>query len=196
MTPPVTSPRDSAPASSPAPLAADQKAYDAIVAGLGDDADPEVKVSKVDESSDGAATATLSWTWKLGDNAWTYDTEAALKRSDGTWTASFAPSVVEPSLGDGDRLSATTLTAKRGNITGAGGVALVKPRRVERFGLDKSKAVAGPGRDRGAPDRLDPRRLGGAVRQAGQGLRPQGVRRGHHAPTRRCAPGARRSSAP
>jgi hypothetical protein len=120
-------------------FASDQKTYDAIVAGLGDEADAEVKVSDVDESSDDAATATLSWTWKLGDDAWTYDTKAALKRSDGSWTASFAPSVVEPSLGDGDRLSATTLAAKRGDITGAGGVALVKPRRVERFGLDKSK---------------------------------------------------------
>ena len=46
--------------------------------------------------------------------------------------------MVEPSLVDGETLDLTTITPERGDILGAGGVALVKERRVERFGLDKT----------------------------------------------------------
>ena len=116
-----------------------QTAYDDIVAGLGEDAEATVEVSGVDEGSDDAATATLSWTWTLGDQEWTYDTEAEITRTDGTWSAQWAPAVVEPTLEDGDALQSTSIIPAAADITGAGGVALVKDRRVERFGLDKSK---------------------------------------------------------
>ena len=115
-----------------------QAAYDEIVQNLGDEADPEVEVASVEETSDNAATATLSWTWDLGGHQWRYESEAQIARADGTWSASWTPAMVEPSLVDGEALDLTTSTPERGDILGAGGVALVKERRVERFGLDKT----------------------------------------------------------
>jgi len=46
--------------------------------------------------------------------------------------------VVQPRLRPGWRLTTTTIRPERGDILGAGGVALVKPRPVIRFGIDKT----------------------------------------------------------
>ncbi len=121
-------------------VADDQQTFDAIVEGLGEDAKATVAVDGVEEgSNENTATATLTWTWTIADQEWSYDSEADLTRTDGTWSAAWSPTVVEPSLEDGDVLDVSTLTPKRGDITGAGGVALVKERRIERYGLDKAK---------------------------------------------------------
>ena len=120
-----------------------QQQYDDIVSGLGDGADPTVEVSGVEKDSDDAGTATLAWSWDVDGQTWTYDARAALTRTDGTWHARWAPAVVEPSLEAGDRMQAATLSPRRGRITGAGGVALVKPRPVQHFGIDKSKVKKG-----------------------------------------------------
>jgi cell division protein FtsI/penicillin-binding protein 2 len=111
--------------------------YDGIVAGL-NGVTPTVAVGDVSTTSDTAATAKLDWSWPLG-TGWNYDTTVPLTLVAGKWQVTWSPAVVETSLVDADVLDATTVSAKRGNILGAGGVGLVVPRPVVRFGVDRTK---------------------------------------------------------
>ena len=119
-----------------------QKKYDAAVAGLGE-VKPNVTVANVSEDSDTKATATLSWTWPLGEG-WSYTTKAPLETTaDGDqWQVDWQDAVVEPSLTTGDTLDATTVAARRGDILGPHGVGLVTDRPVVRFGVDRIKVGA------------------------------------------------------
>ena len=146
-------------------------AADALAAGLtkgsltgvaftGDDAVARSSYAAITTSFDGArvsagqvsaedddATAKLAWRWKVGARTWSYDTDVRLHRtktSDGEkWLVRWSPSVVEPSLKSGERLTTTTLKAQRGDVLGAGGATLVTLRPVLRIGLDKEKVAAG-----------------------------------------------------
>ncbi|MCM0620226.1 penicillin-binding transpeptidase domain-containing protein [Nocardioides bruguierae] len=128
-----------------------------IVAGLGD-LQPTVTVTSAEITSDGTqegeeprASVTLRWSWPFTAGAWEYETTADLEVSgqardedgDGTddrsWTLVWQPSVVEPSLAEGETLDATTLTPDRGDVVGAGGRTLVTARPVVTFGIDKSQ---------------------------------------------------------
>ena len=62
-----------------------------------------------------------------------------LTRSESTWQVAWDRSVVEPSLTGGTVLDATTLAGARGDVLGAGGLALVTDRPVVRVGLDKAR---------------------------------------------------------
>src|SRR3954451_9025233 len=121
-----------------------KKQYDETVAGLGN-VKPKVTVASVGSSGSSEATATLHWTWPIG-TGWAYTTEAPLiSRDDGdTWQVQWKVGVGESSLSAGDVLDASTQEATRGDILGAGGLALVKPRPVVRFGIDRLKV--GPAR--------------------------------------------------
>ena len=61
---------------------------------------------------------------------------------DDAWQVTWAPSIVEPSLVEGEHLTLTRTPAERGRITGAGDRAIVAPRDVVRLGLDKTKLTA------------------------------------------------------
>jgi cell division protein FtsI/penicillin-binding protein 2 len=117
-----------------------QREYAAAVAGLGG-VKPKVTVASVARQNDGAATATLQWSWPLG-SGWTYTTRAPLKASGSTWQVAWADDVVEPSLKTGDTLEATTIHARRGDILGPHGVGLVTDRPVVKFGVDRLKVPA------------------------------------------------------
>ena len=107
-----------------------------ILDGMGD-LEPRVELTEVTES-DGAATATLGWSWSITEQDWTYTTTAQLSRVDEAWVVEWEPSIVEPSLRRGGALELTGITAARGEIVGAGGQAIVADRPVTRFGIDKS----------------------------------------------------------
>lgn len=113
----------------------------AIVEGMGGVA-PQVGLVDLEESGE-TATATLSWSWPVvtgGDSVeWTYESTAELERAGEGWSAVWAPSVVEPSLADGERLDLVTLTPRRGDVLGADGLAVVTQRPVVRFGIDRSQ---------------------------------------------------------
>ena len=115
--------------------------YTEIVEGLGD-LTPTVVVEDVSESDD-TATATLGWTWPVGEQEWSYSSEATLTPVDDAWQVEWQPSVVEPSLRAGGTLERTTITPERGRIIGAGGQPIVTDRPVTRFGIDRS-AVRAP----------------------------------------------------
>lgn len=113
-------------------------AYARIVAGLGDVA-PEVSLTQVDDAGDGAATATLAWSWPVADQPWTHTTEVALERAGAGWQAVWAPTVLAESLREGELLDATAITPARGDVLGARGLALVTDRPVLRLGVDRSR---------------------------------------------------------
>lgn len=118
-----------------------QASYDAAVEGMGDRR-PTVVVSAVDEADDGTAQATLDWTWTLGEEEWAYRTFAGLAEGTAEWQVTWDVDVVEQTLEDGDTLRVLSTTPDRGDVIGAGGLALVTERPVSRIGIDKP-TVAG-----------------------------------------------------
>ncbi len=120
--------------------------YAKTIEGLGE-VTPSVTVADVAEKADAdppAATATLDWTWPIGPDGWEYSTQAALTRLDDEWQAQWDVATIEPSLSPGVTLDLVSLGARRGDILGSGGLALVTNRPVVRIGIDRSKV--GPGR--------------------------------------------------
>ena len=111
------------------------KDYTAIVEGMG--VLPTVSVTEV-AGADESATATLSWSWPVSEQDWTYTTEATLTLVDDAWAVEWEPAIVERSLRSGGVLDLTGVTAARGVIRGAGDQPLVTDRPVTRFGIDKS----------------------------------------------------------
>ncbi|HEU4567148.1 MAG TPA: penicillin-binding transpeptidase domain-containing protein, partial [Marmoricola sp.] len=115
--------------------AAARRSWSEITADLGD-LPVTVTAGRVTDSKH--PRGTLHWAWRIGDRSWRYDTTVALTRRGDAWKADWTPSVVQPRLRPGWRLTTTTIRPERGDILGAGGVALVKPRPVIRFGIDKT----------------------------------------------------------
>ena len=116
-----------------------------VLEGMGDLA-PAVDLAGVEEGDD-SATATLAWSWPLGEQEWTYETEASMTLDGDTWQVAWEPALLEPSLGKGERLDLDEVPAERGGILGAGGLALVADRPVRRFGIDRSQVPAGKAGD-------------------------------------------------
>ena len=116
-----------------------QEDYEALVEGLGSRT-PTVSAGEVAEQ-DGSAQAELEWRWTFDEYSWGYTSTAQLVEGADGWSVEWAPSLVEPSLGDGERLSVSAVAASRGDILGAGGVPLVTERPVVRYGVDKTKVA-------------------------------------------------------
>ena len=117
--------------------------YATTVEGLGD-ITPTVTVADVTEPEDGGtATAVFDWTWPIGPDGWTYSSEATLTQVDDEWQATWDVATIEPSLSPSVTLDLVSLGAERGDILGAGGLALVTDRPVVRIGIDRSKVGAG-----------------------------------------------------
>ena len=106
-----------------------------------------MSVASVSKTSSSAATATLAWTWPVGQG-WTYTSKAAAEGVRlGLGGRSGASDLVEPELKAGERLSATGVSAKRADILGPHGVGLVTDRPVLRFGVDRLKVPASQAAD-------------------------------------------------
>ncbi|WP_203231158.1 penicillin-binding transpeptidase domain-containing protein [Nocardioides caldifontis] len=118
---------------------APQAAFDGVVEGLGDRS-PEVAVAGVTEE-EGSGEAELEWSWEIDGTTWSYTSTAQLTEGDDRWEVVWAPSLVEPSLEEGERLSLSTVSAARGDILGAKGFPLVTERPVVRYGIDKTKVA-------------------------------------------------------
>ena len=113
------------------------KAYAEVIDGLGE-VDPQVEVIDIAES-DSTATVSLGWTWPLAEQEWTYQSDAGLRLVEDEWQVEWQPAVVESSLKKDEVLDASTIAPERGQILGAGGVALVADRPVVRFGIDRTQ---------------------------------------------------------
>ncbi len=103
--------------------------------------DAQVSAGEVTTEGD-SAEARLRWRWKVGPKTWSYETSATLKRGetpDGqAWLVRWSPTLVEPSLTTGERLSESSLKAERGEILGAEDKPIVTMRPVLRVGIDKA----------------------------------------------------------
>jgi hypothetical protein len=111
------------------------KGWSAITADL-PDLPVTVTAGKVTEGEH--PRGTLHWSWQVQGLAWRYDTTVALAKRGDAWKGTWRPAVVQPSLQPGWKLTATTIQPARGDILGAGGVPIVKPRPEIRFGIDKT----------------------------------------------------------
>ncbi|MEO5854051.1 MAG: penicillin-binding transpeptidase domain-containing protein [Nocardioides sp.] len=117
-----------------------------IVAGMGDTARTVEAaagaVTDATETEPATAAATLTWAWDVDGQEWTYDTTARLVLDGGDWQVGWEPALVEPSLDEAVVLDKTTVGARRGDLTGARGTALVTDRPVTRFGIDRAQVPA------------------------------------------------------
>ena len=163
--------------------------YATVVEGL-EDLTPTVTLADVSEPSGdpATATATYDWTWPLGPDGWQYSSQATLTQTDDEWLADWDPATIEPTLGPKVTMDLVGLGAKRGDILGAGGLALVTNRPVVRIGIDRSQVGAAKA---GASAREVARLVdidAGGVREAGDRRRTAGLRRGDRLPPGRGAP--------
>ena len=129
-----------APLAGTAPAAATGE-FEAITADL-DAASVTVTPGAVGVTGD-EATGTLTIDWVIaGDVAWPTATQVSLTREpEGPWEVVWAPTVVHPELGPGDRFVTERLAPERAAITGAGGVALVEERDVVVIGVQPSRVT-------------------------------------------------------
>ncbi len=115
--------------------------YAAVTAAVQGRLSVGVRPGKVTADGD-SATGRLDWSWKIGTGSWRYTTSVRLSKgatSDGdAWLVRWAPSLVEPSLKQGEVLGVSTTPAVRGEILGAGDRPLVALRPVLRVGVDKT----------------------------------------------------------
>ncbi|HEU4999477.1 MAG TPA: penicillin-binding transpeptidase domain-containing protein [Lapillicoccus sp.] len=86
----------------------------------------------------GTATATGG-----SDVVWSYTTTATLNRAeDKTWHVAWNPAMFAPNLTGTEKLTLTTVAAKRGDIVGAGSTPLMTQRDTAQVGIDKTKVGA------------------------------------------------------
>ncbi len=125
-----------------------QEEYAAVVsdlrADLGEGESPSVTVASLTEAGESEREATLTWSWPVEGFTWTTEGVLTLTRDDSEeWSGSWDTRVVDDELLPGETLTARGLAPTRGRILGADGVALVKPRTVVRYGLDKTQLRPG-----------------------------------------------------
>jgi cell division protein FtsI/penicillin-binding protein 2 len=70
-----------------------------------------------------------------GGHQWTYQGRFGLVSSGGSWRVDWAPSVIEPGLGPGDRLAVQTTFAPRAQVLDAEGKPLLPPSRTYMVGV-------------------------------------------------------------
>jgi cell division protein FtsI/penicillin-binding protein 2 len=121
----------------PATATGAQASYDRITEEM-DPASLKVDTAGVKQSGK-TAVATLHWSWDLSAATWAYDAKADLELVDGAWQVAWAPSLIEPSLVEGENLGVSAVLADRGDILGAGGDLIVTEREVSRVGIDKTQ---------------------------------------------------------
>ena len=69
------------------------------------------------------------------NRVWTYQGEFPLVKSGSDWRVAWSPAVIEPHLGQGDRLAVVTTFPARGQILDASGQALETPATVDVVGV-------------------------------------------------------------
>ncbi len=102
---------------------------------------PQLSVSKIDEK-DGLATSEVFVSQPLpGGLKWEYPTSVKLSKAKDGWQVIWEPTVIHPKLNRGERIETRRLAQTRGNVLGAGGEELVKPRPVVIVGIHPQRVV-------------------------------------------------------
>src|SRR5262249_33471090 len=77
------------------------------------------------------ATVALAW----GGHQWPYIGQFGLRRTGGQWVVDWAPNVINPSLGPGDRLAVLTVLAPRAQIEDSAGKPLLTQSTAYHIGV-------------------------------------------------------------
>jgi cell division protein FtsI/penicillin-binding protein 2 len=77
-----------------------------------------------------------------GAHQWTYEGQFGLVSRGGHWLVSWAPSVIQPSLGPGDRLAVVTKLAPRAMVTDVSGSSLIQKSTVYYVGVYPGKLAS------------------------------------------------------
>lgn len=118
-----------------------QQDLEAIFAGM-DDVRPTVTAGAVEyHATDDTAVATLSHSYDIGLEGWTFETRVPLTFTDDQWHVAWSPQLVHSQLTSDSRLRHTRTLPKRAPINDNEGLALVEERTVYQVGLDKSRVV-------------------------------------------------------
>ncbi len=122
------------------PLTAEAQAdVDAIVSGM-DQIKPEVRTGPISYTpGEPKATVTVTYSWPLPSGPWQYEALVHLVHDGPGWKVVWAPSVLHPKLDQTNRLVHTHIPAKRAQITGNNGAALVEEHDVVKVGIDKTR---------------------------------------------------------
>lgn len=95
--------------------------------------------------NDNARQSTLHVKWALpGAQTWGYDTSVELDLVDNAWLVKWAPSIVQPTLDNGDTLRYTKVAATRATILDGSGQPLIVARPVVDIGIEPGQAGADP----------------------------------------------------
>lgn len=116
-----------------------QEDLDAIFAGM-DGITPTVEVTAIEyDASEQTAVATLSHSYDIGLEGWTFETRAPLVHVDDAWQLSWTPQVIHSQLTSDSRLRHLRKLPKRAPINDNAGLALVEERALYQVGLDKAR---------------------------------------------------------
>src|SRR5262249_32751313 len=95
--------------------------------------------AKVDKDN---ATAPIDVSWPIETGVtWSYRTTLRLHFADGRWHPIFEPSVVQPELTDGAKMTIKTANSTRGDILGGDGTPIVSDQPVVFVGIERDKVV-------------------------------------------------------
>lgn len=123
------------------PAAEAQADFETIFAGM-DEIYPEVTAGPVTyEATEDVAVATLTMSYPLGNEGWTYPTKARLRYAGGQWRLDWAPSIIHPELTGATRLRHTKREGRRSPINDSDGVAIVEEGAMYEVGLDKASVT-------------------------------------------------------
>ena len=98
---------------------------------------PDVHMGRVNDQGQ-TAHGELTWRWDVPatEEDWTYTTGVDFQRSNGTWKATWEPSLVAPELAEDEVLRIQTIQPERGKILGTGDQPLAMEQTIHRVGLD------------------------------------------------------------
>jgi cell division protein FtsI/penicillin-binding protein 2 len=119
------------------------------------------------------AVATYTATVDLAQSGeqWSYLGHFGLTAHGGTWVVNWSPSVINPSLGAGDRLAVATTYAPRASVVGMGGQPLLAESAVYRIGVypGKLKNAVATATEFSAATNLDEQQVLGQIQAAPPG---------------------------
>ena len=117
-----------------------QAEFETVFAGM-DEIYPTVERTAITYEDPDGALATLTMTYQLGKDGWTYDSTARLRHIEGVWRVDWSPQLLHPQLTSDSRLRHTTEEARRGPINDNTGLALVEQRSLYEVGIDKGAVI-------------------------------------------------------
>ncbi len=118
-----------------------QEELETIFAGM-DEIHPVVgRESVAYELNDDVAIATLTMDYPLGEQGWSFTTEARFNYAGEQWRVDWTPTIIHPALTEQTRMRHSRQEARRAPINDRDGIAIVEEGSMYEVGLDKGGVV-------------------------------------------------------